>query len=251
MRIDPDLCIGCEICIPYCPVEAIRMEGDVAVIDDDPCVECGTCERVERCPTDAFYMQDLEYPRTIRQVFSDPTAEHEETTIAGRGTEEMKTNDVTERVGPGEVGINVEFGRPGVSASLSDVEQVTTRIADVVEFEAANPLTSLMADPATGEFKPEVRDERVLSAIVEVAVDAEDLPEMFETLEEAVDDLDTVASFNLSLRLDEDETLLDNVLLDVAEEAGIELSINGKTNVGLGKRSVRKNIPPIPGGESA
>ncbi|MFW6385273.1 MAG: DUF362 domain-containing protein [Halodesulfurarchaeum sp.] len=249
MRIDPDDCIGCEICIPYCPVDAIRMEGDIAVIDDDACVECGTCKRVERCPTDAFYMQELEYPRSIRQVFSDPAAEHEETTIAGRGTEEMKTNDVTERVDPGEVGINVEFGRPGISASLSDVEQVTTKIAGTVEFEEANPLTSLMADPDTGVLKPEVRDEQVMSAIVEVAVDAENLPEMFETLEEAVADLDTVASFNLSLRLDEDETLLDNVLHDVVENTDIELSINGKTNVGLGKPSIRQEIPPVSGGE--
>ncbi|MFB6113239.1 MAG: DUF362 domain-containing protein [Halodesulfurarchaeum sp.] len=250
MRIDPDDCIGCEICIPYCPVDAIRMEGDIAVIDDDPCVECGTCKRVDRCPTDAFYMQELEYPRTIRQVFSDPAAEHEDTTIAGRGTEEMKTNDVTERVEPGEVGINVEFGRPGISASLADVEKVTTQIAGTVEFEEANPLTSLMADPKTGELKPEVRDEQVMSAIVEVAVDVEDLPEMFDRLEAATEEIDTVASFNLSLRLDEDETLLDNALHDVVEDTDIEISINGKTNVGLGKRSVRQEIPPITGGET-
>ena len=249
MRIDPDDCIGCEVCIPYCPTEAIEMEGDIAVIDDDACVECGTCKRVERCPTDAFYMQELEYPRTIRQVFSDPTAEHEDTTIAGRGTEEMKTNDVTERVDPGEVGINVEFGRPGISTSFAEVEKVTTAIAGDVEFEEANPLTSLMKDPDTGEFKDEVLDERALSAIVEVAVDAEDLPEMFETLEDAVSELDTVASFNLSLRLDENETLLDNVLHDVVEGTDIELSINGKTNVGLGKEEVRQDIPPLAGGE--
>ncbi|MFQ5997468.1 MAG: 4Fe-4S binding protein, partial [Dehalococcoidales bacterium] len=35
MRIDPEVCIACELCIPYCPMEAISMEGDVAVIDED------------------------------------------------------------------------------------------------------------------------------------------------------------------------------------------------------------------------
>jgi NAD-dependent dihydropyrimidine dehydrogenase PreA subunit len=251
MRIDPADCIGCDVCLSYCPVEAIERDGDVAVIDDDACVECGTCMRVDRCPTDAFYMQELAYPRTVRQVFSDPTAEHEETTIAGRGTEEMKTNDVTERIDPGEVGINVELGRPGISTTFAEVETVTTAIAEAVEFEAANPLTSLMSDPETGEFKAEVLDERALSAIVEVAVDAEDVPEMFARLEDAVEDLDTVASFNLSLRLDEGETLLDNVLHDVLEDTDVELSINGKTNVGLGKTEIKRDVPSRPGGEIA
>jgi len=245
MRIESADCIGCGVCLPYCPVAAIEMDGATAVIDDEACVECGTCKRVDRCPTDAFYMQELDYPRTVRQVFSDPTAEHEETTIAGRGTEEMKTNDVTERIDPGEVGINVELGRPGISTSFAEVEAVTTAIADEVEFEAANPLTSLMSNPETGEFEEEVLDERALSAIVEVAVDVEDLPEMFARLEDAVEDLDTVASFNLSLRLDEGETLLDNVLHDVLEDTDVELSINGKTNVGLGKTNLRQDVPAL------
>ncbi len=30
MKIDPDVCISCELCLPYCPVVAISMEGDVA-----------------------------------------------------------------------------------------------------------------------------------------------------------------------------------------------------------------------------
>jgi hypothetical protein len=46
------------------------------------------------------------------------------TGVGGRGTEEIKTNDVTGRIGEGEAGIVVELGRPGVGARIRDVERV-------------------------------------------------------------------------------------------------------------------------------
>ena len=68
MQIDPDLCIGCGQCLPYCPVKAIRLEGDVSEIDLDECAECGNCLRSSDCPVDAIYQQDLEWPRTVRSI---------------------------------------------------------------------------------------------------------------------------------------------------------------------------------------
>ena len=32
MKIDPELCIACEACIPYCPMGAISMGDDVAAM---------------------------------------------------------------------------------------------------------------------------------------------------------------------------------------------------------------------------
>ena len=66
------------------------------------------------CPTAAFEPDELAWPRVVRRAFSDPRVPHESTGIEGRGTEEVKTNDVTGRVGLGEVGFTIEFGRPGV-----------------------------------------------------------------------------------------------------------------------------------------
>ncbi len=50
-KINSDSCIGCGACVGACPVEAISLEGDKAVIDADKCIECGACAGV--CPTDA------------------------------------------------------------------------------------------------------------------------------------------------------------------------------------------------------
>ncbi len=50
--IDEKKCIGCEACIPTCPVEAIAKVGEVCVIDPEACVDCGSC--TGSCPTEAI-----------------------------------------------------------------------------------------------------------------------------------------------------------------------------------------------------
>jgi hypothetical protein len=66
------------------------------------------------------------------------------TTGGGRGTEEMKTNDVTGRYRDGEVGIAAELGRPCVGFRFRDLERVTTGLAERgIRFEPDNPVTVL------------------------------------------------------------------------------------------------------------
>ena len=125
MLIDDTKCIGCGLCVDYCPVAAIalterekpveirgKMRKQVAVIDFEECAECGVCRRSAGCPTDAIYQQELTYPRTIRSLMSDVLTIAEESQISGRGTEEMKTNEVTGRFKPGMTGVAIEVGRP-------------------------------------------------------------------------------------------------------------------------------------------
>ena len=45
-------CIGCQKCARICPVEAIHMEENLAVVDPAVCIDCGKC--IGECPTGAI-----------------------------------------------------------------------------------------------------------------------------------------------------------------------------------------------------
>ncbi len=50
-KVDLEKCTGCEKCVEACPLEAIKIENDKAVISDE-CVECGAC--IDECPNGAL-----------------------------------------------------------------------------------------------------------------------------------------------------------------------------------------------------
>ena len=205
MRIDPDKCSGCEQCIPYCPVNVIQIKNDIAEIDYDGCVECSNCLRNADSPTDAIHQEELVWPRSIRKVLSDVLATGTTTGLPGRGTEEMKTNDVTGRFKRGYAGIAMEFGRPILGARIYDVEKVAQAVAALgVEFEKLNPTMSLMEDPKTGKFKKDVLNERVMSLILELTVELSKLPDLFKVLKKVSQEIETVFSLDLITKVNPD-----------------------------------------------
>lgn len=235
MKIDEGLCIGCGQCLPYCPMGAIERGKDSSRIDWDECVECGICIRQVKCPVKAIYepRETMEWPRSVRKVFSDPTSKHENTGVRGRGTEEVKTNDVTARFKIGFFGIALEFGRPGVGTRLGDVEVITKALAEEgIGFEAANPLTFLMEDASTGIIKAEVRNEKVLSAIVEFVIPQQDLEQICTKVYEVAGKAKCIFSWALISRFEPDGTL---PVVQRLEKIGIKPSKNMKVNVGLGR----------------
>ncbi len=233
MRIDSEECTGCGQCVSYCPVGAISLDGDVSEIDFDECVECGNCIRCADCPTDAIFQQDLEWPRIVRSIFSDPLTIVKESGISGRGTEEMKTNEVTGRFGYGFVGVAMEFGRPIIGARFYDVEKVAQAVSRLgVEYEKGNPTTSLMSNPRIGKFKEDVLNEKVLSTILEFKLDLKKLPELFGILKNISGEIDTVFSLDVATRLNSDGS---NPTAHLIDAAGLWVALNGKTNVGLGR----------------
>ena len=264
MQIDQQRCVACANCVPVCPMGAITIDASIkrAQIDHEECVECGTCYRglsreqlnptivrlvrwvagrlrfrfepePDVCPTAALVMEDLEWPRIARQIFSDPLVEHTSTGIHGRGTEEVKTNDVTDRVAVGEVGYVIEFGRPGVGVWFRDIQTMTSALAGLgVAFEANNPITHLMTDQSKGTLRQDLLDEKILSAIVEIKTAIAEVARVLETVSVVTRQLDTVVAVGVSTRCDDAGN--DDVLAPLLTELDYDVA-RAKTNMGLGK----------------
>ncbi len=240
MRIDTGKCVGCSLCMDYCPVGAIQRHRDerypqrgISRIDEDECVECGVCLRSGVCQAEAIYMPPIAWPRTVRQVFSDPMVEHKNTGVPGRGTEEMKTNEVSGRFKRGAYGMAVEVGRPGIGARLEDLETIAMALARIgITFEPRNPVNSLFEDVTTGRLRPELRREKVISAILEFEVKPSQLRTVLESIKDVSLQVDCLFSVDLISFPEEEEVA---PALQIVKEAGFPVYPNGKVNLGLGR----------------
>ena len=271
MDIDKTKCVGCGNCHIICTMGAISLDMDgKSVVNQEECVECFTCHRVLRdegykawfvrpirkvlsffklgyladadlCPTGALTPPELTWPRNIRGQFSNPSVVHPGTGVPGRGTDEIKSNDVTGRLRTGEAGIVIEIGRPGIGAFFRDVEKVMMAVAPLEPiFEPDNPVTHLIADPKTGRMKADVLDEKVLSAIIECKTTLEKIPLFLNAIDAVQHRIDTVMSVGVASRCLPDGTIPHE---EWVRKAGYALSPNGKTNLGLGRPLFREDEP--------
>jgi len=244
MKVDELKCVGCGRCFAYCPVQAkyFRREEPsgrvVATVDEDRCVECGVCQRSGVCPNDALRQEELSWPRMVRAILSNPLLEFKETGVPGRGTEEIKTNEITGRIRWGQAGVGVEMGRPGVSTSFADVQRVTEKLAAIgVSFCPDNPVTHFMEDPATGRLRPDILGERALSAIIEFDVPLERLPQALAALKEAAAEIATVFSVAVACKQAREGGF---PVLAIIEQAGFQVLPNSKNNLGMGRPRFRE-----------
>ena len=234
--INQEKCNGCRICGIYCSVEAITYENKKAFIDPVLCTECYVCLRREVCPEAAIETETLEgFYKQLQHVLSDPVETHGVTGVTGRGTEEVKTNDVSGRVRKGEVGLSIDMGRPGKGVYLRDAEKVSAACAQaglILAPKEDTPLAALMPDRATGKLVPECHDYRLLSVIIEGKCREEGLKDVLAALKRVENEIDTVFSLGLISRVDENGNCKS---LDCLDELGIPQPHRGKVNVGLGK----------------
>lgn len=61
--IDPDLCIGCGLCIEVCPAKTLSMQDGKALVTGTYSMGCGHCEAV--CPVNAIRVETLEHPFSL------------------------------------------------------------------------------------------------------------------------------------------------------------------------------------------
>lgn len=234
MYINQEACVGCGMCVPYCPVGAINVSDRKAKIDMDACVECSCCRRSRVCRKDAICQEELRMPRGIRSVMSDVFTIFEDTGVSGRGTEEMKTNEVTGRFKPGWVGMALEVGRPIAAATFRQVQEIAVALANtgLLEFEPCNPITQMMKDNKTGYFRDDILDERVYSAILEFSIPIGKVSEVLALCKEVAKKTATVFSLDVSsVTMGEQDRKVHKII----EETGISVRPNGKVNLGLGK----------------
>ncbi|MBW1984584.1 MAG: 4Fe-4S binding protein [Deltaproteobacteria bacterium] len=235
MYIDKTLCKNCLDCLPVCPMGAIQLENKEVFIDYESCVECGVCLRFDICEQTAIkQVEEIPYPRILRAVFSDPVQTHKSTGVAGRGTEEMKTNDVTNLFKKGKIGFSIEIGRPSVGAYLKDLDKVVRKATNMgVEFSEDNPVVPLIADRKTGALKSEILGEKVISAIAEFMVSDEKVIEFIHEMVRFLDaEIDAVATMSVISKKKKKGV---PGLLNILETNDISHYPNGKVNIGMAK----------------
>ena len=232
MEIIKGICTGCGQCVSICPVQAISLIKKKAVINKRLCVECAVCFRNSECPVKAFRLTRLKWPRIIRSPFSNVIATHKITGIPGRGTEEMKTNDVTNRFRFGDIGISIELGRPGIGTHLRNIELFTIKLSRLgVIFEKNSPVTALIIDDQ-GHIQEEVKDEYVLSAIIEFKVPKEKIDRVLRIITDVEKEIDTVFSVGIISRIHQSGI---SSITNLIKKNGFEVRPNAKINIGLGK----------------
>jgi len=234
--INQEICTGCRTCQTYCTVDAILFKDKKCHIDPDLCTECYVCLRMQVCSEGAIETQELDgFLKQFQHVLSDPVENHGVTGVTGRGTEEVKTNDVSGRVKKGYVGLSIDMGRPGIGVYLRDAEKVAMACARA-GFKLAppeeTPLAALMPDITTGKLLDECLDYRLLSVIIEGRCEEDKIKDVLKALQQVEKEIDTVFSLGLISRVDENGHCR---ALDCLDELGIPQPHRGKVNAGLGK----------------
>tara|TARA_B100000287_G_scaffold139615_1_gene131540 strand:+ start:2386 stop:2592 length:207 start_codon:yes stop_codon:yes gene_type:complete len=56
-EVNDDRCFGCAACVALCPVDALTLEGLLAIVDEPACTHCKLC--IPSCPVHALSLNTV------------------------------------------------------------------------------------------------------------------------------------------------------------------------------------------------
>jgi hypothetical protein len=206
-------------------MEAIKKSKDnesTAFIDLKECVECGACLQSNVCQSNAILHSESSWLRDIKRS----------AVTGGRGTGDVKRNDIQGLYKEGEVAVGAEIGRPDVGFYFRDLEKITRELSKLdFDYQIGRSVRDLF-EHKTGELiKKELLDEKAMSARIEIRVKTEDVLKVVTALNNISRRIDTVLSIDIIGRCRNGEIPVLHILC----EAGIKVRPNGKVNIGLGR----------------
>jgi len=101
-EVNEESCVECQTCFKGMSVENLPKQPTQLLRSLLAFVKLRFQPDPDICPTGALTQDELTWPRVVRRAFSDPQMRHQSTGVGGRGTQEVKTNDLTGRVSEGE-----------------------------------------------------------------------------------------------------------------------------------------------------
>jgi hypothetical protein len=100
------------------------------------------------------------------------------------------------------------------------------------ELEEKSGLPLILSDQEKGILREELRNERVLSCIVEAKVPLDKLEETIDSIKRVEPEIDTVFTLGLITRMEDGFV---SPIEPVLNKMGLEVRMNSKLNLGMGK----------------
>ncbi|MCD6473032.1 4Fe-4S binding protein [Candidatus Aerophobetes bacterium] len=69
-QVKEELCVGCGLCIKFCPTGAISLIYNKANIDKERCIQCSRCKAI--CPQEAIVeLAEIVSLKELKDTFQD------------------------------------------------------------------------------------------------------------------------------------------------------------------------------------
>ncbi|MDH3997777.1 MAG: 4Fe-4S dicluster domain-containing protein [Desulfuromonadales bacterium] len=67
--LQPESCVGCQLCVAICPMEALTRSGEKVALDAKRCIGCGLC--VGKCRFDALSLEEKAQAPVVSKTYTE------------------------------------------------------------------------------------------------------------------------------------------------------------------------------------